>query len=141
MIGARRFHQNQLRLKRLKSLNEIIDAIVVIAECHLFIRRTNGNFQLVFGNIDTNEAGRIRHVAFPSLLNAGLVSQMTVRVDTTMDRRNDLGSFSVFTTSGETAYSAGIRLMQNPDVSNGFQDTRGACELQRAGGVVEINAA
>jgi len=57
-----------------------------------------------------------------------------------MDRRNDLGSFSVFTTSGETAYSAGIRLMQNPDVSNGFQDTRGACELQRAGGVVEINA-
>jgi len=50
---------------------------------------------------------------------------MTVRVDTTMDRRNDLGSFTVFTTSGETAYSAGIRLMQNPDVSNGFQDTRG----------------
>jgi hypothetical protein len=57
-----------------------------------------------------------------------LVSQMTVRVDTTLDRRNDLGSFTVFATSGDTVCSADIRLMQVPDLSNGFQDTRGACE-------------
>ena len=53
---------------------------------------------------------------FPFLVNAGLVSQTTVRVLYDKNRRNDSSSFSVFATTGDSVYSAGLRLMQNPDV-------------------------
>src|SRR6516164_7384393 len=62
---------------------------------------------------------------FPFLANAGLVSQSTVRVLYDKNRRNDPSSFTVFATRGDSVYSAGLRLMQTPDLLNGFQHTRG----------------